>query len=62
MRPEKVWHTPSVPAETERIREVRERKNKNPQRQTPPAPILSEQEPEEEQGGENQKTHLDTLV
>ncbi len=62
MRTEKVWQPPSVPTETGRIPEVRERRGKSQQRQIPSAPVTPEPESEEEQETEKQKPHLDTLA
>ncbi len=72
MRTEKIWQLPSVPAETGRIPEARERKGKNPQPEkhkapdkvlNPPSPALEAPVPTaEESENEEQKLHLDTLA
>ncbi|MCC6037250.1 hypothetical protein [Fervidibacter sp.] len=63
MRTEKVWQPPSIPTETGRIPEVRERKGKNqrPAPRTSP-PALVENETEDEGQGVEEEKHLDTLA
>jgi len=63
MRTEKVWQPPSIPTETGRIPEVRERKGKNQR----PGPRTShsapaESEAREEEWAAEEEKHLDTLA